>query len=261
MLWRYDAQMSTPDRPRILITRAEAVLGENWDDYARCVQRAGGEPMPADLAAGSEAHRDFDGLIVTAGVDIDPARTGAERGEYIRETNPARDAFEEALLAEAQRRDIPIFAICRGHQVLNISRGGSLLQHLDRREPHRARRGEDGESIASGWHDVEVAAGSLLRSITGADTIRANSRHHQAVLTSTVGGGLSVTGTAEQDVVEALEDPALSWCLAVQWHPERPEMTDEPTMQNASTALFEAFVAACAERAGRSAPVERGAAS
>jgi len=248
--------MSTSNRPNILITRAEEVIGENWDDYAACVERAGGHPAPADLSAGIEAYRDFDGLVVTAGVDIDPARYGAEAGEYIRETNAARDVFEEALLAEAQRRDVPIFAICRGHQVLNVARGGSLLQHLDEREPHRARRGEDGESIASGWHDVEVAPGSLLHSITGADTVHANSRHHQAVLTSTIAPGLTISGTAAQDVVEASEDPSMTWCLSVQWHPERPEMTDEPTMQNASTALFEAFVTACAQHANSSSPAE-----
>jgi len=249
--------MSTSNRPHILITRAEEVLGENWDDYAACVERAGGHPAPADLSVGIEAYRDFDGLIVTAGVDIDPARYGAEAGEYIRETNAERDAFEEALLAEAQRRDVPILAICRGHQVLNVARGGSLLQHLDEREPHRARRGEDGESIASGWHDVEVARGSLLHSITGADSIHANSRHHQAVLTSTIALGLAISGTANQDVVEAFEDPAMTWCLSVQWHPERPEMTDEPSIHNASTALFDAFVAACAEHAARAVSAEQ----
>ena len=253
--------MDTHSRPQILITRAEEVLGESWDDYARCVERAGGQAAPADLASGVEAYRNFDGLIVTAGVDIDPRIYEQAPGEYIRETNPARDSFETALLAEAQRRDVPIFAICRGHQLLNTSRGGSLLQHLDEREPHRARRGEDGESIASGWHEIEVTPGSLLHSIVGADTIRANSRHHQAVLTSTVAAGLRATGTAVQDVVEALEDPELSWCLSVQWHPERPEMTDDPSMQNASVTLFEAFVTACAERMGRAEPAARGARS
>ena len=251
--------MSTAPRPRILITRAEEVRGESWNDYSLCVERAGGEAAPADLAAGIEVPRDFDGLIVTAGVDVDPAGYGQQAGDYVSDTNSARDAFETALLMEAQQRDVPILAICRGHQMFNASRGGSLLQHLDKREPHRARRGKDGGSIASGWHDVEVEPDSLLHSITGATTIHTNSRHHQAVLTSTIGSGLRITGSADQDVVEALEDPALSWCLSVQWHPERPEMTDAPSMRNASTALFEAFVAACAKRAARAEPVERGA--
>jgi len=235
-------------RPRILISRAEDVLGENWDDYAACVERAGGDPAPADLNGGIDEQRRFDGLILTAGVDVDPAAYGEAPGEYVSDTNPERDAFEIALLEEARRRDVPIFAICRGHQVFNVSRGGGLLQHLEEREPHRARRGADGESIDSGWHDVEVVEGSLLHRIAGATTVRTNSRHHQAVLTSTVAPQLVVVGTADQDVVEALEDRSLTWCLSVQWHPERPEMTDARSMRNASTAIFEAFVGACRER-------------
>jgi putative glutamine amidotransferase len=142
--------VSTASRPRILTTRAEEVPGESWDDYALCVERAGGEAAPTDLAVGIEESRDFDGLFVTAGVDVDPAGYGQQAGDYVSETNSDRDAFEAALLPEAQRCDVPIFAICRGHQVFNTSRGGSLLQHLEEREPHRARRGEDGESIDSG---------------------------------------------------------------------------------------------------------------
>jgi putative glutamine amidotransferase len=240
----------SPSAPQILITRAEDVLGERWDDYAACVARAGGDAAAADLGAfdPAEAMPPFDGLVVTAGVDVDPARYGEVRSDRVRDVNPDRDAFEEALLEAARQRDVPILAICRGHQILNTSRGGSLLQHLEEREPHRARRGPDGESIDSGWHDVEVAPGSLLARVTGATTLRVNSRHHQAVLTSTVAPGLAVTGTAAQDVVEALEDPTLSWCLGIQWHPERPEMSDDESMQDASTAIFEAFVAACIAR-------------
>ncbi|MDA0351663.1 MAG: gamma-glutamyl-gamma-aminobutyrate hydrolase family protein [Chloroflexi bacterium] len=247
--------MSNADRPRILITRAEDVLGERWDDYAACIARAGGDPIAADLPAataeggrGIEAFGAFDGLVVTAGVDIDPTRYGQPRSDRVREIEPRRDAFEEALLEAARAADLPILAICRGIQVLNTSRGGTLLQHLEERDPHRARRGPDGESIDSGWHDVAVQAGSLLARVTGADSLHVNSRHHQAVLTSTVAPDLVATGTAEQEVVEALEDPALTWALGIQWHPERPEMADNPAMHNASIAIFEAFVAACHAR-------------
>ncbi len=245
--------MNDTSRPRILISRAEDVLGERWDDYAECIARAGGTPVAADLGAagGVEALEPIDGVIITAGVDLDPARFGEERSDRVREINPERDAFEESLLEVARSRDLPILAICRGHQVFNVSRGGGLLQHLEEREPHRARYGPDGETIASGWHDVAVTPGSLLATVTGAETIRVNSRHHQAVLTSTVAPGLVASGTAEQDVVEALEDPALTWALGIQWHPERPEMTADESMQNSSTAIFEAFVQACDARRQR----------
>ena len=252
-LQRYDAPVTDPPAPRILISRAEDILGEHWDDYASCIQRAGGDPVAADLGAdgGIEALTPFAGLVLTAGVDIDPARFGEPRSDRVREVNPERDAFEEMLLELARRDDLPILAICRGHQVLNVSRGGSVLQHLEEREPHRARYGPDGETIASGWHDVAVVPGSLLARVTGETTIRVNSRHHQAVLTSTVAPGLVASGAADQNVVEALEDPALSWALGIQWHPERPEMTNDESMQQASTAIFEAFGVACRAREQR----------
>jgi putative glutamine amidotransferase len=241
--------VTTQHRPRILISRAEEVIGEHWDDYAACLERAGGAPEPADL--GADHPGAFDGLVLTAGVDLDPARFGEPRSDRVREVNAARDEFEEGLLQAASAQDLPILAICRGHQVFNVARGGGLLQHLDEREPHRARYGPDGETIASGWHDVEVAPESLLASITGATTIHVNSRHHQAVTTSTLAPDLVATGTAAQDVVEALEDPALTWALGIQWHPERPEMWEDASMQRSSTAIFEAFVAACIVRQQR----------
>ena len=245
--------MNDSTRPRILISRAEEVLGERWDDYADCIERAGGAPIAADLDAtgGIEALEPFDGVIITAGVDLDPDRYGQPRSDRVRDINAARDVFEESLLERARSADLPILAICRGHQVFNVSRGGGLLQHLEEREPHRARYGPDGETIASGWHDVAVAPGSLLAKLTGTEIIHVNSRHHQAVLNSTVAPGLVASGTADQDVVEALEDPELSWALGIQWHPERPEMAADHSMQNASTAIFEAFVRACEARRRR----------
>lgn len=240
--------VTNPANPRILITRAEDVVGERWDDYADCVRRAGGEPSPADMTdyPPGAAVGPFDGLVLTAGVDVDPARYGEERSDRVREIDPARDAFEESLLAIARERDRPVLAICRGHQLFNVAAGGGLLQHLEDREPHRARRGADGESIDSGWHPVDVAPGSLLASIAGPGPLRVNSRHHQAVLGSTVAASLTIAATASDGVVEALEDPAHRWALSVQWHPERPEMTDDPALRSASIALFEAFVATCA---------------
>jgi len=235
--------------PRVLITRAEEVVGERWEDYAVAIERFGAVPVTADLQMGDAGLRllsSCEGLMVTAGVDIDPQRYGEPQSDRVSEVNSERDAFEESLLATAREKNLPILAICRGHQIFNTSRGGTLLQHLEEREPHRARRGADGESIASGWHDVAVAPGSLLAQITKSSSIRVNSRHHQAVLTSTIAPGLVPTGTAEQDVVEALEDPRLSWALSIQWHPERPEMLENESLRNSSPDIFEAFVAACA---------------
>src|SRR5690606_1298129 len=124
---RYHRAM--PERPHILVTRAEDVAGERWDDYADRIREAGGEPVPADLAGfrGIEGLGDFDGLLITAGVDVDPARYGQERSERVREVDPERDAFEEALLAEVRRRSVPVLGICRGAQLINVAYGGSLV--------------------------------------------------------------------------------------------------------------------------------------
>jgi putative glutamine amidotransferase len=229
-------------RPRILITRAEDVTGERWNDYADRVTAAGGDPVAADLdgwAAGMDPRDDYDGLIVTGGVDVDPARYAEPPSERLGPTNPDRDAFEAALIEHALDHDRPILGICRGHQLFNVVHGGALLQHIEERDPHRARRGEDG-GIASGWHDVEVTPGTILAGILGDAPLRVNSRHHQAVTSDRLAPGLTIAATTEDGIVEALEDTSKRWAVSVQWHPERTEMDGEP-----SRALFAAFVEAC----------------
>ena len=220
-------------------------MGERWHDYADRITETGAEAVAYDQA---EWERDgtlpaYDGLLVTAGVDVDPTRYGEEQSEYVREIAPDRDDFETALLNDAFERDMPVLAICRGHQLFNVVAGGSLVQHIHEREPHRARRGE-GDAIDSGWHEVTVEPGSLLASVFGERTLRVNSRHHQAVTTDRVAEGLSVVATTEDGVVEALERPDRRWAVSVQWHPERDEIVDD------QRSLFDAFVAACREATG-----------
>ena len=215
---------SAGDRPRVLVTRAEEVVGERWD----------GAPSS------------YEGLMITAGVDIDPARYGAKRAPQVREIAPDRDDFETAILEDALRHDVPVLAICRGHQLFNVAAGGSLLQHLEEREPHRARRGE-GDAIDSGWHDVELAAGSRLAAAFGAQLLHVNSRHHQAVTPERAALSLEVTATTADGVVEALERPDRRWAVSVQWHPEMMGHPEQDEMATDQRPLFEAFVAACRE--------------
>ena len=234
--------MTAADRPRILVTRAEEVIGERFEDYTDRLVETGAEPVPYDQATweGDASLPDYDGVVVTAGIDIDPTRYGEEQSEYVREVAPDRDDFESAVLADAFERDVPVLAICRGHQLFNVFAGGSLLQHIHEREPHRARRGE-GDAIDSGWHDVTAEPGSLLHAVFGDRTMRVNSRHHQAVTTDRVADGLTVAASTGDGIVEALERPDRRWALSVQWHPERDEVADD------QRPLFEAFVAACRE--------------
>lgn len=236
-------------RPRILISRAETIAHERWDDYADRIAEAGGQPIAIELADWREhaPYPPHDGILLTGGVDIDPARYGEPRSERVRETNPARDAFELVLIEAARTHQRPLLAICRGHQLFNVAHGGTLLQHLEQREPHRARRGADGETIVSGWHDVDIRSGTLLAELLAIGPagarVHTNSRHHQAVTLDRVAPGLAVAATTDDGVVESLIDAAQPWALSVQWHAEMPECAD------AFRGLWTAFVHACAEAA------------
>lgn len=244
-------------RPRILITRSEDDPGERWEYYADRVRAAGGEPIPLDasLCRSGDVFPAHDGLVLTGGVDVDPARYGEPPHERLGRLVPARDEAEFALVQMALADGRPLLAICRGMQVMNVAAGGSLHQHLEQREPHRSRRGADGETIESGWHGVEVTNGTLLSRITKAERQRTNSRHHQAVTRARLAPGLVASGITSEggfEVVEAIEAPHHPFALGVQWHPERPEMAASPGLHAGSNALFEAFLHACT--AGRATP-------
>jgi putative glutamine amidotransferase len=137
------------------------------------------------------------------------------------EVNRARDDFELALLRDALAGDVPVLAICRGHQLLNVARGGTLLQHIEAREPHRSRRGADGR-IESGWHDVAIVPGTVLAAAV--PDACAPTPLHQAVTADRVAPGLQVAATTADGIVEALVDPVQRWVVSVQWHPERAEL-------------------------------------
>ena len=243
--------MPDAPRPRVLITRLEDDSGERWEDYADRVRAAGGDPFPFDVAE-YRARDEFpphDGLVLTGGADIDPARYGEPPHERLGTLVPARDEAEIALARTALAIGRPMLAICRGMQVMNVASGGSLHQHLEEREPHRSRRGADGVSIDSGWHGVEVTNGTLLSQIAKAAGLRVNSRHHQAVTRARLAPGLVASALTLEggfEVVEAIEAPHHPFALGVQWHPERAEMAATPALAAGSGVLFEAFLGACA---------------
>ncbi|PKN83037.1 MAG: peptidase C26 [Chloroflexi bacterium HGW-Chloroflexi-9] len=254
-------QDSQRSRPRILVTVEEDVVDGRWDDYsaayARAIEAAGGEAIPAYFGRPStEDFSAFDGVVLIGGDDIDPARYGEAPHERVDPVPPARDSLDLALARLALEERRPLLAICRGAQALNVACGGSLLQHLEERLPHRGPAGSD----ESGWHGVSVAPGSLLARIAGRASLRVNSRHHQAVTPERLAPGLVESGRTDEGgivVIEAFEAPDHPFVLGVQWHPERPEMLDNPALGEASTRLFEAFVAACREaQASRQAGAE-----
>ena len=210
-------------------------------DYEESVRRAGGDvhvvtlesESPADVVAQS------DGILLAGGGDVQPLLYGEVQHSTFDAAEAGRDEFELELIRLATAADVPLFAICRGIQVLNVARGGTLIQHIPEEVAgavdHNVR--EPRVAIA---HEVWVTNGSLvdrlMRETEVDDGFPVNSRHHQAP--RTLGTGLVTTATAPDGVIEAIEDPSRRFVLGVQWHPENFYRTGE------FRALFEGFVEA-----------------
>ena len=152
--------------------------------------------------------------------------------------------MERTLILGARAAQLPILAICRGHQILNVALGGALHQHIDG-DAHRA---EAIEGNPSRWHDVHVEAGSRLATFIGEGSHRVNSRHHQAVRPDLIARDLCAVALSPDGFVEAMESRDGAWIVSVQWHPERDEMID------ASRPLFEGLIQAAAIRTAVGAP-------
>jgi putative glutamine amidotransferase len=243
------------DRPVIgICTALERARWSVWDQqafllprsYVDAVQRAGGLALmlPPDERAIDEpdALLDLlDGLILAGGADIDPGAYGCERHAETAGTVPERDTFEIALTRRAFDRDLPLLGICRGMQLMNVARGGTLLQHLPESHGHHEHRRNPG-SFDGADHDVRLAGGSLAARAAGETTHGTKSHHHQGV--HRLGEGLEVTGWSTLDELpEAIEAPGSRFALGVQWHPEADE----------TSRLIEALVAeAAAARAASS---------
>lgn len=200
--------------------------------YAEGVRIAGGVAMllpPGDNACVGSALDGLHGLLLAGGADVDPARYGAPRAAATGPARADRDEWELALCAAAIERDLPVLAVCRGMQVLNVVLGGTLQQHLPDvvgSDLHCPTTGEHGR------HDVRTAPGSALAAMFG-ERAAVATYHHQSV--DRLGDGLTATGWADDGVVEAVELDGRAWVIGVQWHPE----------VFGGAPLFEAFVRAC----------------
>ena len=215
-------------RPVIGVTTyAEDATWGNWTEpaalvplaYVRAVDLAGGRPLliPPVENGIDETLDALDAIIFSGGGDLDPDTYGAETHPETKEVRPERDSAELALLQAALGRDMPVLAVCRGSQLLNVSRGGDLVQHLPEIVGHDCHRHEHGLMAD---HSVRVEADSRLGSILG-DTAPVKSSHHQGF--GRIGDGLRESAWAEDGTIEAVEDPSSRFALGVLWHPEEGE--------------------------------------
>ena len=226
--------------PIIGITRCSKL-----EDYVASIEQTGARVRVLEVSESprtvlSEVH----GVLLTGGGDVDPVFYGEQRHESVEDAEPGRDEFELDLARRAMASQLPLLAICRGAQVLNVAAGGSLVQDIPTSIatdlPHRIAQPN------ADCHAISVRPGTRLASALGTAvesgcSCRVNSRHHQSV--GRVGQGLVVSATATDGVIEAIESPSSPFCLGVQWHPENFWQTGE------FYSLFDAFVGAARARA------------
>ena len=174
---------------------------------------------------------DIAGFIIGGGNDIDPAIYGGDVSES-RSIDPARDAYELKVLEIAEERGVPVMGICRGAQLINVRRGGTLVSDLSNIRVHTSNKG-----TLLPRKNVSITEGSTLAGLIGSETSRVNSLHHQAV--DRTGDGLVVSAVDRDEIVQGIESVDGPFCVGVQWHPEyMPQRRDQ-------RRLFDGFVAAC----------------
>jgi putative glutamine amidotransferase len=219
------------------------------EDYRQSILHVGGEPRIVDSSMAVDAALSgVDGLLLTGGDDVAPPIYGEQPHATITDAEPGRDEFEIGLVKAARERGVPIFAICRGVQVLNVACGGTLVQDI----PSQVKGAlvhdlpvppNQSYSLAHEiWLEKDSLLSNLMRErLSDTDACEVNSRHHQAV--KDLAPGFLVSATAPDGVIEAIEDPAKRFCLGVQWHPENFFRTGE------FRPLFEGFLEAAQQRA------------
>lgn len=216
-----EAQQADPQR-------RELALGLRYLD---AVERVGGVPVilaPIPAEALDALLDRLSGIVLSGGPDLHPAAYGEDEHPELGPTEPDLDRFEISLARRADARRLPTLGVCRGAQVLNVARGGTLHQHLPGH-----RQNEPGDQAT---HDVRLRARSAVSSLLGRTQLGVNSFHHQAI--DRLGDGLRIAGRSGDGIVEAIEDPARDFVVGVQWHAEC--LVDNPTHRRLFAALVDA---------------------
>lgn len=218
------------------------VVDYTFADYGEALSACGAAPVIIPVSPTGpvlEAIIDrLDALLLSGGPDVHPRRYDQMPAVGLGDIDEDLDRMEFEALALAESRDLPILAVCRGIQLLNVFRGGSLFQDIAGQRPESiGHRQQAPPAVAT--HTVAVASGTMLRRIVVKKTLWVNGRHHQGI--QHVGQGLAVAATAPDGLVEAVEDPSKPFVLGIQWHPEGLWRNDPPARR-----IFNAFVAAAA---------------
>lgn len=242
-------------RPRILLNtwrRSGRVFGPPMRtmfgvevQYVELIDHAGGLPLLApppseqgeSVASHSEVLDGFDGLVLIGGEDLAAEVSGAPADSIGLQASESRDRWEIGLLQAALAADLPILAICRGMQQLNVAFGGTLLGEIANQSTEHPRVPDDTTEALAYRHLVLLEPDSRISRLLDTDRVTTNSLHHQAL--DRIGSGLRVAGRARDGVIEAIELPSAKWCLGVQWHPELM-----PGDREQSTLVAD-FVSAC----------------
>ena len=217
--------------------------------YVEELRKVGAVPwviplVPHDPDTLAEIFSRLDGVFITGGVDVDPTRYGEEKSPLCGAIDPDRDAVEIALLAHATERHLPVLAVCRGIQILNVARGGTLYQDVTAQVPAALKHDyfptPERPSRKYLAHDVTVKPGTRLADILGDRVVPVNSMHHQAI--KELAPGLLPTAYAPDGIIEGVEGANGQYLVGVQWHPE--ELTDDhPGMRRLFTSFVEASAA------------------
>lgn len=230
-------------QPRIAVpeptSNDQAYNERSWPQYAHAIEASGGIavriPLSATQSEAAEIASSCKGVLLPgSGADVDPEKYGQERVPECGPADPAREAVDELLMQDAANLRKPLFGICYGFQAWNVWRGGALVQDLKTEVNHKPGR-EVREA-----HHVNLAEGSKIQGITGAQNLIVNSSHHQGL--ARPGDGLAVVARSTEDaLIEAVEETGDHFVVAVQWHPERSFDYDA-----ASKAMFAGFIKAAA---------------
>jgi putative glutamine amidotransferase len=221
--------------------------------YSEAVEAAGGAPVHISLIPKADyvdaVVAGLDGILLPGSdSDVDPLRYGQQPHRNLGAVHPLKDETDLLIINAAEQRQIPLFAICFGMQVFNVSRGGTLIQDISSQLPEAIKH-EQGAPRDRPSHRVNVAEKTRLASIAGVESLIVNSHHHQAI--ETLGANLLATAWSSDGIIEALEDPRPDrFMVAVQWHPELGWERDAISRQ-----LFEAFVAQASKRVGSAGAV------